>query len=206
MNARAVMVLRVALMGALVPGPILSAQAGRLAGPGFRTRPAFGVGYVATIPVTPVGFSALLVTPRLLHGAGLYTDVKLTTHSHASDPSYLPDVTVEQAEFTFGDRVVEQKSDWVTIDLAMVYAVTGDFAVYGGAGYSREKHYRQYYDASKTRGDFGFYWIADPAASGTRVNVLGGALARVGRFFYFQMGAESEPRAINLGLTIMIAH
>jgi hypothetical protein len=206
MNARAVVALRVALIGVLTPGSVLQAQAGRPAGKGFRTRPAFGVGYVATIPVTPLGFSALVVTPRLLRGAGLYADVKLTTKSPGSDPYYLPDVTVDQAEVTYNDLLVEQKSDWVTIDLAMVYAVTGDFAIYGGAGYSKEKHYRQYYDASKTRGDFGFYWIADPAASGTRVNVLGGAVARVGRFFYFQMGVESEPRAVNLGLTVMIAH
>ena len=95
--------------------------------------------------------------------------------------------------------------DWTTIDFGVVYAITQEFAVYGGAGYSKETHYRQYFDNSQTRGDFGFYWVADPAASGTRINVLGGALVRFSRFLVFQLGGESAPQAVNVGVTLMFA-
>lgn len=205
MNMREVIGGCVALMSVLLPGTAVHAQTARLGGATLRTNTYVGVGYVASIPVTPVGISVLALTPRLLRGAGVYADVKFTTSSPGSDPYYLPNVSVNDAELTYGDLLVEQKSDWVTVDVAVAYAVTGEFAVYGGAGYSKETHYRQYFDDGQNRGNFGFYWVADPAGSGTRINVLAGALARIRQFLYFQMGVESEPRAVNLGLTLMLA-
>jgi hypothetical protein len=205
MKVRTVSTWCVVLFSLLLPGTDLHAQGGRFAGPNLRTTSYLGLGYVASVPITPLGFSLLAVTPKLFRGAGVYADVKLTTSSPGSDPYYLPGVSVSDAELTYGDLLYEQKSDWLTIDLAMVYAITGEFALYAGAGYSKEKHFRQYFDDTQSRGDLGFYWIAAPAESGTRVNVLGGALIRLRRFLYFQLGVESAPRAVNLGLTVTVA-
>lgn len=205
MRSRVVITWCVASISLLLPGKGLHAQAARRAGPNLRTTSYLGLGYVASVPITPLGFSLLAVSPKVFRGAGVYADVKLTTSSPGSDPYYLPGVSVADAELTYGDLLFEQKSDWVTIDLGLVYAITGEFAVYGGAGYSKEKHFRQYFDDTQTRGDLGFYWIADPAESGTRVNILGGALIRLRRFLYFQLGVESAPRAVNLGFTVTVA-
>lgn len=205
MRTRALITWCVTSISLLLPGAGLQAQAARREGPNLRTTSYLGLGYVASVPITPLGFSLLVVSPKVFRGAGVYGDVKLTTSSAGSDPYYLPGVSVADAEITYGDLLYEQRSDWLTIDLAMVYAITGEFAVYAGAGYSREKHFRQYFDDTQSRGDLGFYWISDPAESGTRVNVLGGALVRLRHFLYFQMGVESAPRAVNLGLTVTVA-
>jgi hypothetical protein len=192
---------RTALMGLCLPGTALLAQ-GKRVGASLRAAPHVGIGYVASVPITALGFSGLFITPKLLRGGGVFADVKLTTSSPGKSPYFLPGVTVEQAAVTFGDRLYEQKSDWTTVDVGVVYAVTGEFALYGGAGYSKETHYREYFDDTQTRGNLGFYWVADPGSSGTRINGLGGALLRLSRFLMFQLGVQSAPTAANVGMTL----
>lgn len=192
---------RMALMGLSLPGTALLAQ-GKRVGASLRAAPHLGIGYVASVPITALGFSGLYISPKLFGGAGVFADVKLTTGSPGNSPYFLPGVTVEQAAVTFGDRLYEQSSDWTTVDVGVVYAVTGEFALYGGAGYSKETHYREYFDDTQTRGNFGFYWVADPAGSGTRINGLGGALVRLSRFLMFQLGVQSAPTAANVGMTL----
>jgi len=203
-HVRALIALVLTLAGLSLPVTVLRAQAGRPRVAGLRTSSHLGLGYVANIPTTFVGFSALGITPKLFGGAGVYADIKLTTKSPGDDLYYLPGVTVNDAEVTYGDMLYEEKSDWVTVNGALVYAVTQELAVYGGLGYSKETHYRQYFDASQTRGNFGFYWISDPSGSGTRINALGGALMRVTRYFVFQLGAESQPAGANVGVAITL--
>jgi hypothetical protein len=171
----------------------------------LRSATVLGLGYVASVPTTPLGMTALVLTPKLFHGAGLIADVKVTRNSPSSGSDYLPTVTVQQAEVTYGDMLVHDQSDWTTVDLGGVYAITGDFAVYAGAGYSKETHYRQYFDQTESRGDFGFYWVSDPAQSGTRVNAMVGFFTRVQSWLYFQTGVESSPTAANVGLTFVLA-
>lgn len=195
---------RAALLALLLPATALSAQGGRPR-TGLRMSPHIGIGYVASVPTTPFGFSAFYITPRWLRGAGLYADVKFTTGSPGKSPYYLPGVTVQQAEVNFGDEPYDQQSDWMTLDAALAYAVTGEFVLYGGAGYSKETHYREFFDASQSRGNFGFYWVSDPAESGTRVNVLGGALLRFSPFLMFQLGVQSAPQSVNAGITVTFA-
>lgn len=192
-------VVAAAVAGALLAPPA-AARAQQLYGvPQLRNSSYLGVGYVASIPEAFVGFTVLALTPKVLGGAGLYADVKLTPTS-PRDPYFDPNITVDQAQNQFGDFLVDQRSTWLTVNLAAVYAATPELAIYGGAGYSRERHYREYYDNSKTRGLFGFYWIADPAASGNRVNALGGLLLRAGEHILFQVGGESQPRGADVGV------
>jgi hypothetical protein len=161
-----------------------------------------GIGYVANIPTTFLGFSMLAVTPRVAGGAGVYADLKMTTDSPSDGRDYLPGVSVSDAEVTYGDIRFTEKSDWVSVNVGLIYAITREFAVYGGVGYSKEHHYRQYYDASQTRGEFGYYWIADPAASGTRINALGGAFIRLTSFALFQLGVEAQPLGADIGVVL----
>jgi len=143
-----------------------------------------------------VGVTVLGLTPGLLGGAGLYADVKFTHDSPGRSAYFYNDISVEQAEIEFGDMLFRERSAWFSIDVAAVYAITRDFAVYGGGGYLKEEQYNEYWDDSETRGDSGFYWVLDEEASGTRVNVLGGMLFRAGRYVLFQVGAESRPGAM----------
>lgn len=190
-----------ALWGLALPGASLQAQ---LEPPGqhLKNSAYLGVGYVTNVPNTYVGFNVLGITPKLFGGAGLYADVKFTTSSPGDDPFFLPGVSVDQAEITWGDQYFGEKSDWLSINLALVYTVTPELALYGGAGYSKETAYREYYDNSETRGNFGFYWIEDTQGSGDRINFLGGGFIRLARVLLFQVGAEAQPLGATIGLTL----
>jgi hypothetical protein len=169
----------------------------------MRNSARVGIGYAVNIPNTFVGFTALGMTPKLLGGAGVYADVKFTTSARSSDPYYLSDVSVQQAEITFGDQFFQEKSDWLSVNFALVYAIHPEVALYGGAGYTRETNYREYFDNTQTRGELGFYWISDPEASGNRVNVLGGAFIRMGQYVMLQLGVEAQPKGVTVGLTFV---
>lgn len=173
----------------LVPGTGLRAQPV----PDLKNSTHLGVGYVTSMPDIFVGITALGLTPALLGGAGLYADVKFSHDSPGDDPYYRDDISVDDAEITYGDQLLREKSTWLTVNFAVVYSLSRDFALYAGGGYLREEHYREYYDDQLERGNLGFYWVLDEAASGTRVNVLGGGLFRASRFLLFQVGMESRP-------------
>ncbi len=199
-NTRTLGAVVVALVGmAMFPGS-LRAQLS----PDLQNAAHVGVGYMPNVPVTPLGFSVLAVSPKLFGGAGVQASVRFTTDSPGNSPFFMSGMTVADAEIGFGDLLFEEKSDWLAVNLALVYALSGELALYGGAGYAKEDRYREYFDESRTRGDFGFYWVEDPEASGTRVNVLGGLIFRLTRAVYFQIGAESAPRGGNVGIVIAL--
>jgi hypothetical protein len=185
----------------LVGGPLAAQGA-----PSLRNSSRIGVGYVANIPNTFLGFSVLGLTDKVFGGAGLYADFKTTTTDHRSDPDYLTGVTIEDAELTYADLLYTEESEWLSVDVALVYAVTPDLALYGGAGYSRERHYQQYYDdrVPPLHGEFGFYWIDDPEGSGDRVNVLGGVLFRLTKYALFQLGGEMQPPGVTVGVILAL--
>jgi hypothetical protein len=172
--------------------------------PDLRNSAYLGMGYVASVPHAVAGGALLAVTPKLLGGAGLYADVKFSPSSPARAVEYDPTITVAQADVQFADQLYLEQSAWFSVNLAAVYVVTPELAVYAGGGYSREHHYRQYFDATETRGLLGFYWIPDPAASGDRINGVGGILLRAGRHVTFQMGVGARPPGADVGVMLML--
>ncbi len=196
-NSPASITVLLALATLPLPGGEVRAQG---LAPDMQNTSRVGVGYAVNIPNTFVGFTALGMTPKLFGGAGVYADVKFTTGSTSSDPYYLSNISVQQADDTFADQLFEEQSDWLSINFALVYALGRELAVYAGAGYTRERRYRQYYDDSETRGELGWYWISDSEASGDRVNLLGGAFFRLGRSIMLQTGVEAQPRGATIGV------
>lgn len=204
MHIRHDIITAFSILGILLGDQILHAQGNEPTPRGLNLKAGThaGIGYVANIPVTFLGFSGFVLSSRFLGGMGLYADFKHTTSSPSNSAYYMPDVSVDQAEVTYGDQLYLEKSSWSAVNAGLVYAVTKEFALYGGVGYSREKHFRQYYDRSETRGELGFYWIADSAQSGRRLNAMGGGLIRITRFALFQIGGEARPAGANVGLVI----
>ena len=182
--------------------PLAELQGQRRGVPDLRNASYLGLGYVGNIPDAMVGGAILALTPKVFGGAGLYADVKFSPTTPARAEEYDSTITVDQADNQYADLLVVEESAWVTVNLALVYAVTAELALYAGAGYARENHYRQYFDDAQIRGLEGFYWIRDPAASGGRVNALGGVLLRAGRHVAFQMGLEAQPRGADVGVMI----
>ncbi|MFC1639268.1 hypothetical protein ACFL3B_00735 [Gemmatimonadota bacterium] len=201
---RALFTVVLALLILSRPAPVLSAQGGLPMIPDLRSSSRVGIGYVVSAPRELVGFSALGLTPKLFGGAGLYADVKFTHKSPADNPYFVDGLSPQEVEATFGDPSFEGESVWFSANLALVYAVTRDLGLYLGGGYSKEQHYREYYDDTQSRGFEGFYWVLDEAASGNRINALGGMLMRAARHLVIQVGMESRPLGGTVGLMLTL--
>jgi len=172
--------------------------------PDLRNTTYLGIGYVANLPNTFAGASLLAISPKVLGGAGVYADVKLSTSSLSNDPYYMANVTPNQALLQFGDNLFEDQKTYVTVDLALVYSVTPEFALYGGAGYGHRTQYQHYYDDSEVRGDFGWYWVRNAEESGARINLMGGGFFRLGSWVAFQGGVESQPVGATVGMMLTL--
>jgi hypothetical protein len=199
LTARAFATTLSALAATTVTAGALAAQLVPTTGRHLQNSARVGVGYVVSVPNMFVGFSVLGLTPEILGGVGVYADVKASTSSPGSDPYLLDDVTTEQAELTFGDFRFQEESSYLSVNLALLWAFRPELGVYGGAGYTREDRYHEYYDNSETRGNFGFYWVSDPDGSGNRVNLLGGVFFRFGNRVLFQVGLENQPLGVTAG-------
>lgn len=193
-----------ALSMLLVTTSVLSAQRGGLMTDHLHNSTTLGLGYVMSVPNAFVGFSALGISPSILGGAGLYADVKFTHDSPGREAEFRDNIDWQDSEFTYGDRLFEERSAWVMVDLALAYAVTRELVLYAGAGYARERHYRNYFDDSLTRGIEGFYWVLEEEESGERVNIIAGMLIRGAPHFLIQVGADGRPRGAGVGIMLTL--
>jgi hypothetical protein len=194
--------MNIGLTGAVVIGALLT-TAGSVAGQAtFRSRTHPGLGFTVNAPTQILGFNVLAFGPAFA-GWGGYADAKFTRESPKNEDGFVTDITVAQAE-GFDDQHMASESEWTTVNAAVVRVVSDALALYGGAGYSKEKAYRRYFDETSTRGLFGTYWIEDPDASGARVNVLGGAFFRATQSFVLQFGFEAQPRGFTVGASYIL--
>jgi len=165
---------------------------------GFSLFTHAGVGYVVDAPSQLNGIGGFVFGPWL-DGWGVYLDAKRTHESRRNESGFIDNITVAEAETEFRDRGMGADHHWTGVNAAVVRVVSGGLAVYGGAGYAKKTAFRRYYDETQTRGAFGTYWIEDPMASGTRLNVLAGAFFRASRRLVLQLGLEGAPRGASVG-------
>lgn len=164
--------------------------------------PMFGVGYVASAPHLLAGGAAWAVFPAW-YGLGLYFDAKLSLDSPAkNDAEFLPGRTAEEMETEFPLHLYRVADDaYRAFNGALMKAVTPELILYAGAGWVERTRYHQYYDDEEEFGRLGFYWVENPPASGTGINVLGGAFLRVGPNLRVQFGAETRPKGFTVGVS-----
>lgn len=184
----------------------LSAQSELAAHEGFGAVPLIGIGYVTNAPNMFLGFGAYTVTD-VLGGMGMYVDAKFGTDSPANASDFLAEYTAEEvSEFPFQQREREE-GDWWSVNAALIRRISPELLLYLGAGYSHEDVYVRFRNGDPDRelGPLGWYWVEDQAASGARINALGGAFFRLGRRVALQFGVESEPRGVTLGGSYMFS-
>jgi hypothetical protein len=192
------------LCGALVPLLCVASAATRAEAQevDFESDPYWAIGYVVAAPVQFVGFSGLTFGPHL-RDWGVYVDAKFTFGSPEGESNFDPSLTPEDAE-GFGDIVADEKSVWTTVTVAVMRVVSGEATLYAGAGYSREDAYVQYFDESRERGEFGFYWVKDDKESGDRINLMAGAFVRATSQVLFQFGGQTAPVGALVGVAIVL--
>lgn len=200
---------RTAALLALAAGAGVAAPgdaAGQVGVPARRAvefQPRIGVGFTANVPDQLVGGSVHYLS-SLLGGLGLYADFKLDMESPEDEDGFIDNLTPAEVEDTRDDRLFDTQPSVTSVNLALMGALSPQFTLYAGAGYSDVKEYRQYYDDDNDAGVNGYYWVPDAEASGGKVNLLGGAFFQLGESFAIQMGAESEPAGITLGASYLI--
>lgn len=165
-----------------------------------RTR--VGIGYVAAAPDLMAGGAAYVLMP-LAGGIGVYVDAKLDASNPSRKSNFEPGLTAEQAE-SQGDDYGISTDSWRAFDVALIRPIRPALAVYAGAGYAGKTKYSEYYDNTGTRGLVGHYWVEDPTAKKSTVNVMAGLFLRMGRFLNAQMGVESAPGSFTVGISVLL--
>lgn len=192
--------LAVALLAAAAP-----AQA-QIGVPGARERvmePRFGIGYVANMPNQAAGASVHVLT-EFLGGMGVYVDAKFDLNSPEDEVGFLDSLTAREVDDRIGDQLFHSDASWKSVNVALVRALGPQFVVYAGAGLADGTQYRQYLDETGQMGEFGYYWVRDEDASGTQVNFLAGGIFQLTRAFAFQVGFDTQPRGIALGVMYLV--
>jgi hypothetical protein len=187
---------------ALLAAPAAASAQVSIRDPGLRGRTHVGVGYAVNLPRQMFGLHGVVMSPGF-GGWGLYADYKKTTGPIEDDPLFEPGITVEQA-IAFNDFPLTEESEWESFNFAVVRIMSPALALYAGAGRSEETVYRRFFDETEARGTSGVYWAEDPRVSGTRLNVLGGAMFRAHQNFLFHFGVESAPTGATVGVTLLL--
>lgn len=179
------------------------AQVGVPARRSLQLQPRIGVGFTANVPDQLVGGSVHFLSGRF-GGLGLYADVKLDMESPEDDPGFTDNITPREVEETRNHRLFDSDASVTSVNVALMRALSPQFTLYAGAGYSDVTEYVQYWDESGDTGDFGYYWVEDEENSAGKVNLLGGAMFQLGESFAIQMGAESKPAGFTFGVSYLI--
>ncbi|HEU5211067.1 MAG TPA: hypothetical protein VFU06_16845 [Longimicrobiales bacterium] len=180
----------------LLPGTSMAQSVAAVDGP------AFGVGYAANAPELLAGAAAWFVVPAL-GGIGLYADAKFDVDSPARGDTYEADLTAAEVDSELGDEYRDSEGSWRSFNIAVVRPVTPSLMLYAGGGYARETMYRQYVDATGSRGLGGVYWVRSPDENGSSVNFLAGMFLRLGRHLNAQFGLDSAPRGFGVGMSLV---
>lgn len=160
------------------------------------------VGYVANAPDQLLGFSAMTVG-SMWGGWGLYVDAKFPTSSPEDEESFDPDRTTSEVRANDPlDQVFQRESTWRSFNAAVMRALGGDFAVYAGAGITREKAYDEFQSDEDAGTAEAFYWVRNEVESGRELNLLGGILFRATHRLSFQFGANSNPTGFTAGAAL----
>jgi hypothetical protein len=157
---------------------------------------SYFLGYSVNLPHQEVGFAYGRIRKQRW---GLYVDVKVSVGVPGSASNdYLEDITVPIAE-AWGHTLRATKTGYFSLNVGTTRRVGSRLTVYGGVGLCAVQDYSQYYDASLLLGVDGTYWI-DGAEEDVRSNFMLGALIPVTSSALLQVGAESLPRGVTVGL------
>ena len=196
-------VTRLALLALLLAPAAAAAQIGAPAGPPAGDPVLFGIGYAANAPDLMVGGAVWGLVPGL-RGWGLYADAKLDPGDPSADDFFVAGLSPGQIDVQYpDDEEFAQEDRWRSFNVAVVRVVTPELMLYGGGGYATRDVYRQYLDPSRSRGNFGFYWVEDADASTTELNLMVGALLRVSSRLRLQFGGETAPRGFTVGASLV---
>jgi hypothetical protein len=187
--------------------PLMAAALG-LVSAGATSSPAsaqgplrFGVGYVANTPDLLGGVGGHVVFPAF-GGLGVFADVKFDWESPSRESEFRDNMTAAEVLQVEGVRPVRSSDSWRSYNIGLVRPVLPSLKLYAGAGYAVRTRYRFFFDPDEELGEFGFIWVESPGEEKTTVNALFGGFMRVSRVVSFQIGIETAPRGLTVGVML----
>lgn len=162
----------------------------------FKSKELIIFGYVANIPQELLGFNFIKVSRQ---DFGFYIDLKAGLPMRAGADDFYDNISVNQAENIFGDRLIKKDDNWFSMNAGITKVISNHLAFYGGLGFSSYSEYRQYKDEFEILGDDGEYWIENDDKSKTTLNALGGVIIQIDPRWIMQIGAEAQPTGISIG-------
>lgn len=169
---------------------------------GFSTHTYASLGYVVNAPDQTLGVSAMALGPAF-GGWGIYVDGKLTRDSPEGEDNFEPSMTASDVASELPeDLLFREESTWRSLNGAVVRELGPEFALYAGAGVSRETAYDEYQSDERRGTADAYYWVEDEGDSATELNVLGGAVLRASRHLLFHFGAEANPEGFTVGASL----
>lgn len=161
----------------------------------------YGIGVVTNLPKEYAGLGVYSINDGTV---GVFFDIKGDFNSPEDQDNFYSNISVNMAEETFGDGIIKKKGSWLSINGGLTLMVTTDGALYGGLGVSYYSEYRQYYDPTHILGDSGKYWIDNPKGDKTYTNFLCGIILKTSPNMAFQIGYESKPSGVTVGLSFLL--
>jgi hypothetical protein len=165
--------------------------------------PRIGIGFVGNFVEQPVGVSVHALT-SWLGGIGLYLDGKVSASSPRDRDNFNPDMTAGEVENQVGDQFFSDDRVYRSLNSAVLVPITPELMMYAGAGITWRETYVEYHDPNLERGNGGFYWVADPEADTSGLNVLAGGIFRIGSRVGLHLGIEGAPRGATVGASYAV--
>ncbi len=164
-----------------------------------------GIGFVANAPHQMAGAGGYILLP-LWGGIGLYVDGKGDIDSPAKDRAFDEDLTAAEVMTDpryAGTRYVKSETSWrLSFNMALVRPLNPFLMVYLGGGFSQGEAYSLY---DVPQGDIGrALWVRDLEFDEDRVNIMLGLILRMSRMFSSQIGIETQPRGLTVGISLRL--
>lgn len=165
--------------------------------------PRIGIGFVGNFVEQPVGVSVHAVS-GWLGGIGLYVDGKIAASTPRDRANFDPQMTAREVEDQVGDQFFSDDRVYRSLNSAVMVPITPELMVYAGAGFTSRETYVEYFDPSLERGQGGFYWVEDPEADTSGLNLLAGGIFRISSRVALHLGVEGAPRGATVGASYAV--
>jgi len=154
-----------------------------------------GLGFTANVPRQTLGCVIVY--------SWTYADVKVSRNFLGIWRDTYESISVPEAVYEFGDSLINSARTYKTVDAGLQARLSHRTTAYLGLGVTETRHLYQFLDDFRILGRNGQYWVEHEVDYG--INVNGGVYLRVAGPLYGQIGFNTNPRGLDLGVAIIFA-
>jgi hypothetical protein len=156
------------------------------------------IGFTVKPPQQVLGAGVVWLPPAA-RGWGILADVRFATDRPGSNE--IRSNWTRSDAFGAGHEFIREQVSWNSSSVALVRGFSRELALFAGAGFSRSSSYSQFlFDTEEGAAlEIETYFIEEPSRSEDRMNLVGGAIYRMGSRIAVQFGIQTEPFGFVVG-------